>query len=164
MDWYKLPVEEVERKLEVFHKKGLTSRQVEERQRKYGLNQIVVSERKPLWLIFISQFQDFLVLILLAATLIAGLLGEYVDALAIMLIVILNGLIGFFQEHRAEKSLEKLKQLSAPTMRVLRDGEWQTLPAEQAVVGDIVRIKTGDRVPADLRVIEGMVSRRKSRC
>lgn len=154
MDWYKLPVEEVERKLEVFHKKGLTSRQVEERQRKYGLNQIVVSERKPLWLIFISQFQDFLVLILLAATLIAGLLGEYVDALAIMLIVILNGLIGFFQEHRAEKSLEKLKQLSAPTMRVLRDGEWQTLPVEQAVVGDIVRIKTGDRVPADLRVIE----------
>lgn len=154
MDWYKLPIEEVERRLHVFHQKGLSDKQVAERQRQYGLNQIVVSERKSLWLIFISQFQDFLVIILLAATLIAGLLGEYIDALAIMLIVILNGVIGFFQEHRAEKSLEKLKQLSAPHMRVLRNGEWATIPAEQAVIGDIVRIKTGDRIPADLRIIE----------
>lgn len=154
MDWYKLPIEEVERRLHVFHQKGLSDKQVAERQRQYGLNQIVVSERKSLWLIFISQFQDFLVIILLAATLIAGLLGEYIDALAIMLIVILNGVIGFFQEHRAEKSLEKLKQLSAPHMRVLRNGEWETIPAEQAVIGDIVRIKTGDRIPADLRIIE----------
>ena len=154
MDWYKLPIEEIEKRLHVFHKKGLTEKQVEERQRRYGLNQIVVSERKSMWLIFISQFQDFLVIILLAATLIAGMLGEYVDALAIMLIVILNGIIGFFQEQRAEKSLEKLKQLSAPHIRVLRNGEWLTIPAEQAVVGDVVRIKTGDRVPADLRIIE----------
>lgn len=148
-----MPLEEVEKRLHVFHKKGLTERQVAERQRRFGLNQIIVSSRKPLWLIFMNQFQDFLVIILLAATLIAGLLGEYIDALAIMLIVLLNGFIGFFQEHRAEKSLEKLKQLSAPTIRVLRDGEWMTIPAEQAVVGDVVRVTTGDRIPADLRII-----------
>ena len=69
-----------------------------------------------------KQFQDFMVLILLAATLIAGLLGEYIDALAIMVIVLLNGFIGFFQEQKAEKSLEKLKELSAPQIRVLREG------------------------------------------
>src|SRR5690625_1540228 len=95
-----------------------------------------------------------MVLILLAATLIAGLLGEYIDALAIMVIVLINGFIGFFQEQRAEKSLDKLQQLSAPTIRVLRNGKWQTVDAEQAVVGDIVRIKTGDRIPADLRLIK----------
>src|SRR5699024_6480638 len=105
-------------------------------------------------LVFLKQFQDFLVMILLAATLIAGLLGEYIDALAIMLIVLLNGVIGFVQENKAEKSLEKLKQLSAPNMRVLRHGEWLTLPAEEAVVGDIVRITAGDRVPADLRMLQ----------
>lgn len=154
MNWYQLPVEQVMERLHVTNKKGLTNREVEQRRTKYGINHIIVSKRKSMWLIFISQFQDFLVMILLAATLIAGLLGEYIDALAIMLIVLLNGIIGFFQENKAEKSLEKLKQLSAPNCRVLREGEWVTIPAEQAVVGDIVRIASGDRVPADLRIMK----------
>lgn len=154
MDWYKKSIEEVEAQLAVNREKGLTTEEAERRARTQGLNKLVESKRKSSWLIFLSQFQDFLVMILLAATLIAGLLGEYIDAIAIMLIVLLNGLIGFFQEHRAEKSLEKLKQLSAPNMRVLRDGLWTTLPAERAVIGDVVRIRAGDRVPADVRIME----------
>src|SRR5690625_4777657 len=101
-----------------------------------------------------KQFQDFMVIILLAATLIAGLLGEYIDAIAIMAIVLLNGCIGFFQEHKAEKSLEKLQELSAPKMKVLREQEWKTIQSEEAVVGDVIKIKTGDRIPADIRIVE----------
>src|SRR5690625_3721454 len=154
MDWYRSSIDAIEQHLHVHHTTGLTTEEAERRIRTHGFNQLIESKRKPSWLIFMNQFQDFLVMILLAATLIAGLLGEYIDALAIMLIVLLNGLIGFFQEHRAEKSLEKLKQLSAPNMRVLRDGAWTTLPAEHAVIGDIVRIQAGDRVPADLRIVQ----------
>src|SRR5690625_1193708 len=94
-----------------------------------------------------------MVIVLLAATLIAGMLGEFIDALAIMVIVLLNGCIGFFQEQKAEKSLDKLKELSAPVIRVLRDNEWITVPAEEAVVGDIIKIRSGDRVPADIRLV-----------
>ncbi|HLR42874.1 MAG TPA: cation-translocating P-type ATPase, partial [Pseudogracilibacillus sp.] len=97
---------------------------------------------------------DFMVVILLAATLIAGILGEYIDAIAILIIVLLNGCIGFFQERKAEKSLEKLKALSAPQMRVLRNKRWISIRAEDAVVGDIVQIKAGDRVPADIRLFQ----------
>src|SRR5699024_3350172 len=154
MDWYKLPVSEVKRRLDVNEEEGMEHEEVERRRQLYGKNQLTGSKRMPMWLVFLKQFQDFLVMILLAATLIAGLLGEYIDALAIMLIVLLNGVIGFVQENKAEKSLEKLKQLSAPNMRVLRHGEWVTLPAEDAVVGDIVRMTDGDRVPADLRMMQ----------
>src|SRR5690625_958378 len=111
-------------------------------------------KRQPLWVLFMKQFQDFMVIVLLAATLIAGMLGEYIDAIAIMIIVILNGCMGFFQEQKAEKSLEKLKELSAPVIRVLRNGEWQTVPSEEAVVGDVIKITSGDRVPADIRIVK----------
>ena len=154
MKWYQLPVDEVERKLHVYTEKGLSHKQVEERRKQFGLNTLETSKRQPLWIIFMKQFQDFMVLILLAATLIAGMLGEYIDALAILIIVLLNGIIGFFQEQKAEKSLEKLKELSAPKIRVLRQGEWQTIPAEEAVVGDVVRLITGDRIPADIRLVK----------
>ena len=154
MNWYELPVSEVKHRLDVNEEEGMEHEEVERRRQLYGKNQLIGSKRMPMWLVFLKQFQDFLVMILLAATLIAGLLGEYIDALAIMLIVLLNGVIGFVQENKAEKSLEKLKQLSAPNMRVLRHGEWVTLPAEDAVVGDIVRITAGDRVPADLRMMQ----------
>lgn len=154
LKWYQLSIEDVERKLHVHKKRGLSRKQVEERQKQFGLNKLETSKKQPIWIIFMKQFQDFMVLILLAATLIAGLLGEYIDALAIMVIVLLNGFIGFFQEQKAEKSLEKLKELSAPQIRVLREGEWQTIPAEEAVVGDVVRLKTGDRIPADIRLVE----------
>src|SRR5699024_6548755 len=114
-----------------------------------------MNTRKPsLWILFMKQFQDFMVLVLLAATLIAGLLGEYIDAIAIMVIVLINGCIGFFQEQRAEQSLEKLRELSAPVTRVRRDQVWEKVPSQELVVGDVIRLNAGDRVPADVRIIE----------
>lgn len=154
MEWYRLTQKEIEKELKLSSKEGLSLEQVEKNRQEFGENELQSQNKKSIWLIFIIQFQDFLVMILLAATLIAGLLGEYIDAIAIMLIVVLNGCIGFFQEHRAEKSLEKLKELSAPHMRVLRQGKWLTLPAKEAVVGDVVQITAGDRVPADIRIVQ----------
>ncbi|WP_156290399.1 calcium-translocating P-type ATPase, SERCA-type [Oceanobacillus salinisoli] len=154
MKWYQLDVEKVERKLHVLSSKGLNSKQVQERMKQYGLNELESQKRTPKWLIFLKQFQDFMILVLLAATLIAGLLGEYIDAIAIMVIVLVNGFIGYFQEQKAEKSLEKLKELSAPMANVLRDGKWEKIPSKEIVVGDIVRMNSGDRIPADVRIIK----------
>lgn len=153
MEWYKLEVKDIERKLHVFSEKGLNDKQVEQRRKQFGYNKIQDMKRQPLWVLFMKQFQDFMVIVLLAATLIAGMLGEYIDAIAIMIIVVLNGCMGFFQEQKAEKSLERLKELAAPVIRVLRNGEWRTIPSEEAVVGDIIKITSGDRVPADIRIV-----------
>jgi Ca2+-transporting ATPase len=154
MKWYQFSQQQLEQQLQVHSKKGLSYKQVEQRQKQYGLNVLQTAKRDPIWILFMKQFQDFMVIVLLAATLIAGMLGEYIDALAIMVIVLINGCIGFFQEQKAEKSLEKLKELSAPKIRVFRQSEWKTIPAEEAVIGDVIRIKTGDRIPADIRIIQ----------
>lgn len=153
MKWYQLDKKELEKQLIIHPKKGLSEEQALKRRQQHGSNILEATEKEPSWMLFIKQFQDFMVLILLAATLIAGMLGEYIDALAIMVIVLLNGIFGFFQEHKAEKSLDKLKELSAPKIRVFRDKAWRTIPAEEAVIGDLVRLETGDRVPADIRII-----------
>ncbi|MDY0405934.1 calcium-translocating P-type ATPase, SERCA-type [Virgibacillus sp. 179-BFC.A HS] len=151
--WYQLDTEQTEKKLHVTVQKGLSSNQAKQRQKQFGPNHLKSSDKQSRWLIFLKQFQDFMVLVLLAATLIAGMLGEYVDAITIMFIVLVNGFIGYFQEQKAEKSLEKLKELAAPTATVLRDGTWEKLPSSELVPGDIVRVKTGDRIPADIRVV-----------
>ncbi|RLL45264.1 calcium-translocating P-type ATPase, SERCA-type [Oceanobacillus piezotolerans] len=156
MKWYQLDVERVEQKLHVTSKEGLSSKKVKERQKQYGLNELESQKHTPRWLIFLAQFQDFMVLVLLAATLIAGLLGEYIDAIAIMVIVLVNGCIGYFQEQKAEKSLEKLKELSAPMANVLRDGKWEKVSSREVVVGDVVRINSGDRIPADIRIVKSV--------
>src|SRR5690625_1423010 len=147
MKWYQLNVEQVEQKLHVTTNRGLTKDQINQRRKQFGYN--VVEGEKPIsrWLILLKQFQDFLILVLLAATLIAGMLGEYIDAIAIMVIVLVNGFIGFFQEQKAEKSLEKLKELSAPVAHVLRDGEWMKIPSKEVVVGDVMRITSAVKRP-----------------
>lgn len=154
MNWYQLDLKQLEQQLHVVSKKGLSLNQVEERRKKYGLN--LFEEKNPLskWFIFLKQFQDFMVLVLLIATLIAGLLGEYIDAIAIIFIVFVNGFIGYFQEQKAEDSLEKLKELSAPMATVLREGEWVNIPSQEIVVGDVIRLRRGDRVTADIRLIQ----------
>lgn len=153
VNWYQANIEQVEQKLHVTTSRGLTKQQVTQRRSQFGLNELEGDKGTSKWLIFIKQFQDFMVLILLAATLIAGLLGEFIDAIAIMVIVLINGFIGFFQEQKAEKSLEKLKELSAPIAHVLRDGVWKKIPSQEIVVGDVVRLSSGDRVPADVRMV-----------
>ncbi|MCC2251919.1 calcium-translocating P-type ATPase, SERCA-type [Virgibacillus sp. AGTR] len=154
MNWYQLDVENVERKLHVAANRGLNEKQVEKRRKQYGANELEAQRKTSKWLIFLKQFQDFMVLVLLAATLVAGLLGEYIDAIAIMIIVLVNGCIGYFQEQKAEKSLEKLKELSAPMANVLRNQKWSKIPSKQVVVGDVVRVASGDRIPADIRIVQ----------
>lgn len=154
MKWYQLDVEQVEQKLHVASNKGLNPKQVNQRRRQYGENALATQKSPSRWLLFLKQFQDFMVLVLLAATLIAGLLGEYIDAIAIMVIVLINAFIGFFQEQKAEKSMEKLKELSAPMANVLRNGKWEKRLSKEVVVGDIVKINSGDRIPADVRIIQ----------
>ncbi|ASK63553.1 calcium-translocating P-type ATPase, SERCA-type [Virgibacillus phasianinus] len=154
MQWYQLDKEKLEQKLHVTTERGLSSKQVEKRQKQHGANELDPGKQTAKWLIFIKQFQDFMVLVLLAATLIAGLLGEYIDAIAIMVIVFVNGFIGFFQEQKAEKSLAKLKELSAPFAYVLRDKNWERKPSRDIVVGDVIKVSSGDRIPADMRIVD----------
>lgn len=152
--WYQLDVEKIEQKLHVSSKRGLSSKQIIKRREKFGENTLKEQKKASKWLLFIKQFQDFMVFILLAATLIAGLLGEYIDAIAIMIIVLLNGFLGYFQEQKAEDSLSKLKELSAPIAKVFRDSKWEKVYSTKLVVGDIVKVQSGDRVPADIRIIK----------
>lgn len=152
--WYQLDVEQVEQKLQVTTNRGLSSKQVDQRHKQYGYNVLESAKKQSRWLIFLKQFQDFMVLILLAATLIAGMLGEFVDAIAIMVIVLVNGIIGFFQEQKAEKSLEKLKELSAPLAHVYRDQKWERVLSRELVIGDVVKVTSGDRIPADFRIVK----------
>ncbi|GAB3793708.1 cation-translocating P-type ATPase [Virgibacillus kimchii] len=154
MKWYQLDVERIEQKLHVTSNKGLNAKQVNERRKQYGDNTLQGQKKPSKWLIFLKQFQDFMVLVLLAATLVAGLLGEYIDAIAIMVIVLINGFIGYFQEQKAEKSMEKLKELSAPMANVLRNGKWEKVLSKEVVVGDIVKVNSGDRIPADVRIVK----------
>ncbi|WP_102027321.1 calcium-translocating P-type ATPase, SERCA-type [Salirhabdus sp. Marseille-P4669] len=154
MKWYQYSKRETTETLGTDPTHGLSQKQAEERLNQFGQNVIEDSEKVSKLYLFVQQFKDFMVLVLLAATLVSGILGEYVDAIAIMAIVLINGILGYFQEQKAEKSLAKLKELSAPNAVVLRDGAWINVSSRNLVPGDIVKIKTGDRISADLRLLE----------
>ena len=152
--WHSITVEEAAGRLGVRLERGLSSSEAEERLRRYGFNELMEAKGPSALQIFLSQFKNILIIILLAATGISFILGEVVDAALIIIIVILAAVLGFFQEYRAEKSLEALKRLLSPRARVLRDGEVREIEARLIVPGDILVLEAGDRVPADARVIE----------
>ncbi|GGH84599.1 Ca2+-transporting ATPase [Pullulanibacillus pueri] len=154
MHWYQMENKKIEEATHSDIENGLTSAESRERLRQNGPNEIADSGKRSPIMILLTQFKDFMVIVLLAATVLSGLLGEYLDAIAIILIVMLNGILGFIQERKAEKSLDALRELSAPMATVLRDKEWQTIPAKELVVGDMIKISSGDRVSADIRLIE----------
>lgn len=132
---------------------GLTPLQVEERRKEYGANQLVEGAKISLLTVFFNQFRDFMIIVLLVATFISGLLGEYTDAVTIIAIIILNGVLGFVQEVKAERSLSALKALTAPMAHVRRANGLESIPARDLVPGDIVLLEDGDRVPADGRIL-----------
>ncbi len=134
--------------------KGLTAAQAKERLAKYGRNQLTQVKPPGPVRIFFSQFKDAMVLILLAATAISALLGEWTDAVTIVVIVILNAVLGFIQEYRTEKTLEALRNMTAPAAKVWRDGVLQELPAEELVPGDVIALEAGDCVPADCLLLQ----------
>ncbi|WP_027340340.1 calcium-transporting P-type ATPase, PMR1-type [Halonatronum saccharophilum] len=152
--FYNLSLEDLENKLETDFNKGLAKKESEDRLEEHGRNQLPEKNKKSALSLLLDQFKDFMVLVLIAAVIISGFLGEYADAIAILIIVVLNAIMGFVQEYRAEKSLEALKKLSAPKAKVLRGGSIVEVLSEELVPGDIILIESGDKVPADARVIK----------
>ncbi len=128
---------------------GLTQAQAQERLKEYGENVLAQAKPPNPLRIFFGQFRDAMVLILLAATGISALLGEWTDAVTIIVIVLLNAILGFVQEYKTEKTLEALRNMTAPTARVYRDGKLQEIPASRLVPGDCIAVEAGDCVPAD---------------
>lgn len=162
MDWHSMTAEETAKYLDTDIKKGLTSAQVRQRTEKYGQN--VLAEKKKAGIIgkFLSQFKDFMVLLLLAAAAISfGIAifsedGDLVDPIMILLIVIINAVIGTIQESKAEKAIDALKKMSAPHVTVIRDGQNSSIESRELVPGDIVTFCSGDLVCADERLIEAV--------
>lgn len=135
---------------------GLSGEEARRRLVEFGPNELIEEERKSPITLFLEQFKSFLIIILLVALAISAILGEYVDVFVILAVVIASATLGFAQEYRAEKALEALKRLTAPTAKVIRDGREVEIAARELVPGDIVLLGVGDRVPADARLIEEM--------
>ena len=128
---------------------GLSTKEAEKRIKEFGLNELEHGKKISPLLIFLSQFNDFMVWVLIAATIISGFMGDTADAITIIIIVIVNAILGFIQEFRTEKSLEALKELAAPTCKAYRDDKIQVINSIYLTIGDVVILEAGDRVPAD---------------
>lgn len=129
--------------------RGLSTREAEKRIKTYGLNELKHKKKKSPVLIFLSQFNDFLVWVLIGATIISGIIGDTADAVTILIIVIVNAILGFVQEFRTEKSLEALQEMAAPTCKAIRDGNIKVINSRELTIGDVVILEAGDRIPAD---------------
>ncbi len=157
--WHTMSVDSVFSALKT-SKKGLSTSKAQSRLREYGLNKLKEKKRKTALLIFIEQFKSFLVILLLAAVIISIFLGvfsdesHFIDAAVIGAIIILNAILGFYQEYKAEKTLEALKRLVIRKVVVVRNGKHIEIKTEELVPGDIVLLDAGNRVPADLRIFE----------
>lgn len=153
--WHQKSVEDVYTMLDSTSE-GLTSFEAARRLDRYGPNELQETKRKSIWMMFLDQFRDFMILVLIAAAVIAGFIGDPSDTVAIVIIVMLNAIIGFLQEYRAQKAMEALRKMAGSTATVLRDGVPATVRADEIVPGDIVILETGNIVPADLRLTEAV--------
>jgi P-type Ca2+ transporter type 2C len=153
INWHQLDPKEVLEKLQSSGK-GLASEEAHQRLERYGPNELIEKGRKSLWMMFLDQFRDFMILVLIAAAVVAGVIGEPSDTIAIAVIVLLNAVLGFVQEYRAEKAMAALKKLAAPSATVIRDGRPESITAQRLVPGDLVVLEAGNVVPADIRLTE----------
>jgi Ca2+-transporting ATPase len=154
--WHSQPVEEVLDKLSTHDERGLTTAEAQKRLEQYGHNELREKPPTPFWRLVLDQLRSFVVILLIVASLVSFLLGEQVEAVAIIAIVVLNAVIGVIQESRAEASLAALKKLAAPDARVIRDGSRVDIPGRDLVPGDVVLLEAGNFVPADVRLIESV--------
>ncbi|MDD4182807.1 MAG: calcium-transporting P-type ATPase, PMR1-type [Candidatus Omnitrophica bacterium] len=152
-NFYNLSIQEACDVLGTSVDSGLTFEKAQELLLEFGPNQLEEKKKISPWEIFFEQFKDFIILILIGAAIVSGFLGEWIDAAAIIAIVILNAILGFIQEYRAEKSLAALKKLSSPTSKIIRNGEHQIISSSHLVSGDLIELEAGDNVPADSRVV-----------
>ncbi len=155
-DWHALPVPEVLEALGTHRQRGLTAAEVAARQERYGFNELQEAPRPGFLARLWQQFNNFLIWILVIASLISLALGDVIEAGAIMAIVVLNAVLGVIQESRAEEALAALKKMAAPEAQVIREGRQITIPARELVPGDVVLLETGNYVPADIRLIEAV--------
>ena len=160
-NWYNLSIEETEKKLETNLNLGLTAEQVAKAREKYGYNELKAQKKKSLFVKFLEQFKDFMIIILIIAAIISGIVGYIegegiTDSIIIFIVIIVNAIVGVAQESKAEKSLEALQKLSSHVAKVIRNGNLEVVPSKDLVPGDIVVLDTGDYVPADLRIIESI--------
>ena len=159
--WFNKTSQEVEKELKTDCQNGLSSNQVQENMKNYGLNELQEKKKDSLLKKFLEQFKDFSIIVLIIAAIVSGVVGVaqgegFTDTIIILIVVLLNAVIGVAQESKAEKSLEALRKLSEHAAKVVRDGKEQVIPARELVSGDLVIIETGDYVSADLRIIEAV--------
>ena len=152
--WHALEASNVVSALQTSPKEGLTTQKVEKRLAEFGPNELMEAERPSLLKMILEQFNNFIVIVLIVASIISAVLGDYVEAVAILAIVVLNALLGVIQERRAEEALAALRRLAAPEAHVVRDGHRRTIPARELVPGDVVFLEAGNYIPADLRLME----------
>ena len=155
-DWHVMPGEQIATRLETDLQAGLNPEQARKRLEQYGPNRLTRAKRRGLARLFVDQFRDLMIQILLVAALVAGFIGEPQDAIAILVIVLLNAVIGVVQQYRAENALMALREMAAPTAQVIRDGSFLTIPASDLVPGDIALLESGAVVPADMRLLDAL--------
>ncbi len=153
MKWEQMEIKEILEELAT-SKDGLSSEEARKRLSKYGENELVEEKKEGPLRLFLNQFMDVLIILLIVAALVSYFIGDLLDSMVILFVVVVNAIIGFMQEYRAEKAMEKLKSLIATEAVVIRDGETKKIPARELTIGDLVVIEEGDNVPADLRLIE----------
>ncbi len=147
------PLAEVVAQVAADPERGLTTTEAAARLERHGPNRLAEAPPVPLWRQLLDEFKDLVVWILIVAAIISGLLGEWIDSLAIVAIVLINGFIGFFQKRSAERAIAALMEMSAPMARVIREGQVVTIQAHEIVPGDAIDLEAGDRVPADARLV-----------
>ncbi len=160
-NWYQKNINDVKKELATDIEKGLSYKQVEEKQQNVGFNELKARKKKSLIVKFLEQFKDFMIIVLIIAAIVSGIVGilegeGITDTIIILIVVIINAIIGVAQENKAEKSLEALQKLSAHASKVIRNGKMIVIPSRELVPGDVVVLETGDYVPADLRIIEAV--------
>jgi Ca2+-transporting ATPase len=153
LEWYQKEVKDVVYSLQS-SSDGLSVEEAVKRIEKYGPNELKETAKRTVLMMVLDQFKDFMIMVLMAAAVVSGIIGELVDTIAIIVIVILNAIIGFVQEYRAEKAIKALKEMAAPTALVVRNGKRINIPASELVPGDVVLLEAGRIVPADIRLTE----------
>jgi Ca2+-transporting ATPase len=152
--WHTLTIDEVAQRLDTSSTSGLSSEHAAGRLAQFGANELKEKRARSPWRMLLDQFSDFMIMVLIAAAIISGFVGDVEDTVVIIVIVILNAVIGFIQEYRAERAMAALKKMAAVSTRVVRDGRIEIISASELVPGDTVLLEAGNVVPADLRIIE----------
>ncbi|MDR9499394.1 MAG: cation-transporting P-type ATPase [Hydrogenovibrio sp.] len=154
MNWHQLSSTDVLKKLESDSENGLSPDQVEARQGEYGPNSLHQARQTSALMLFLSQLKNPLLVILAVGAVLSFMTGHHIDAIAISVIIVINAMISFVQEYKAQKSIDALKNMAAPKCLAMRDGEWQKIPASELVPGDLIKLANGDIIPADARLLK----------